>query len=90
MKSNLFRIETEAGPKWVVLEPLDRLFKFQRDTFTFFRRCWYERDACRPRVTPCDRCAITYEAHFDHPQRCPAWMTDEVDRQVAPEPRLIF
>jgi len=38
----------------------------------------------------CDRCGITYAAHFDHPQRCPAWMTDEVDRQVAQEPTLLF
>jgi hypothetical protein len=37
----------------------------------------------------CERCGITYEAHFDHPQRCPAWMTDEVDRQAAQEPALI-
>jgi hypothetical protein len=34
----------------------------------------------------CDRCGITYEAHFDHPQRCPEWTTDEVDRQAAQEP----
>jgi hypothetical protein len=34
----------------------------------------------------CDRCEITYAAHFDHPQRCPASMADEVDRQAAQEP----
>jgi len=38
----------------------------------------------------CDRCGISDYAHFDHPQRCPAWMTDEGDRQAAEEPRLIL
>jgi hypothetical protein len=83
--SNLLPIDTEAGLKWVVLEPLDRLFKFQRGTFKFFKHCRDERfeHPVRPLSQTCDRCGITYAAHFDHPQRCPAWMTDEVDRQAA-------
>ena len=36
-----------------------------------------------------DRCGITYAAHFDHPQRCPASMADEVDRQAAQEPAAV-
>ena len=62
------------------------------DTFTFFRRCWYERfdHPWRPLTQTCDRCGISYYAHFDHPQRCPVWLTDEVDRQAAQEPALVW
>jgi hypothetical protein len=34
--------------------------------------------------------AVSYYAHFDHPQRCPVWLTDEVDRQAAQEPALVW
>jgi hypothetical protein len=58
----------------------------------FCERCRNQRfdHPFRPLSQICDRCGITYEAHFDHPQRCPAWMTDEVDRQGAEEPTLLF
>jgi predicted Zn-ribbon and HTH transcriptional regulator len=38
----------------------------------------------------CANCGITYAAHFEYPQRCPAWKTDEVDRQSAQEPALLY
>jgi hypothetical protein len=50
-----------------------------RNTFAFFAHCAEERDEHFWIIASqtCDRCGITCEAHFDHPQRCPAWMTDE-------------
>ena len=63
------------------------------DTFSFFElSCRGARfdHPWRPLTQTCDRCGIAYYAHFDHPQRCPAWLTDEVDRAAAQEPRLIL
>ena len=45
-----------------------------------YQRCWMITSET------CDRCGITYAAHFDHPQLCPASMADEVDHQAAEEP----
>jgi hypothetical protein len=63
------------------------------DTFSFFElncRAVRETHLWRTLSQTCDRCGITYAAHFDHPQRCPSWKTDEVDRQAAQEPALIW
>ena len=63
-----------------------------RSPFAFFELCRGARFAPPFAILSqrCDRCGISYYAHFDHPQRCPAWLTDEVDRQAAQEPRLIL
>ena len=63
-----------------------------RSPFAFFKHCARTRfdHPWRPLTQTCDRCGISYYAHFDHPQRCPAWMTDEVDRQAAQEPVLLW
>ena len=63
-----------------------------RNTFAFFRHCARERfdHPWQIMSQTCDRCGITYAAHFDHPQRCPAWETFEVERQVAKEPALLW
>jgi hypothetical protein len=59
-----------------------------RNPHEFFEHCRDQRftHPFRPLSQTCDRCGISYYAHFDHPQRCPAWTTDEVDRQAAQEP----
>ena len=62
-----------------------------RRTFTFFEHCADQRfdDPWRIVSQTCDRCGITYAAHFDHPQRCPAWEIDELHIQLNAEPRLL-
>jgi hypothetical protein len=71
VRHNLFPIDTPSGVKFVVLEPLDRLFQFQRAPHDFFKHCHDARFDHPWRIISqtCANCGITYAAHFDHPQR---------------------